>query len=92
MELTTLVRGGTLPTSALVWREGLPDWQPLSQVRPDLTQVSPATPTIGGVPVYDKGLLLQQMREAWSPRPPIPGRWSTLAFGGVSWPGSLTTS
>ncbi|WP_038163565.1 RDD family protein [Verrucomicrobium sp. BvORR106] len=87
MELTTLVRGGTIPVNTLVWREGLPDWQPLSQVRPDLTQVSATTPTLGGVPVYDKGLLLQQMREGVVTEATHPGAiqyvgfwWRFLAF------------
>ncbi|WP_050024364.1 RDD family protein [Verrucomicrobium sp. BvORR034] len=80
MELTTLVRGGTIPTNTLVWREGLPDWQPLSQVRPDLTQVSPATPTLGGVPVYDKGLLLQQMREGVVTEATHPGAMEYVGF------------
>lgn len=80
MELTTLVRGGTIPTNALVWREGLPDWQPLSQVRPDLTQITPATPTLGGVPVYDKGLLLQQMREGVVTEATHPGAIEYVGF------------
>lgn len=80
MELTNLVRQGTLPPSTLVWKEGMPDWQPLSQVRPDLTQVTAATPTLGGVPIYDKGALLQQMREGVITEAPSQGMMQYVGF------------
>ena len=33
-ELDRLLASGTITTGTLVWREGLPDWQPLGQARP----------------------------------------------------------
>jgi uncharacterized RDD family membrane protein YckC len=63
-DLAALVRQGTISTSTLIWREGLPDWQPVSQIRPDLATASDA-PVLGGmaVPEQSKDLLVQQMRE-----------------------------
>lgn len=42
--LRQLARDGKLPPSALLWREGLADWQPAAQVRPDLFETTPPPP------------------------------------------------
>jgi uncharacterized RDD family membrane protein YckC len=63
-DFTTLINNGAIKASTPVWREGMPDWQPLSMVRPDLLAATNA-PSIGGfaVPEHQKDLLVQQMRE-----------------------------
>jgi uncharacterized RDD family membrane protein YckC len=63
-DLAGLVRQGIVKPEMLIWREGLPDWQPLSQARPDLVASSDA-PVLGGiaVPEQSKDLMVQQMRE-----------------------------
>ena len=63
-DLAGLVRQGIVKPEMLIWREGLPDWQPLSQARPDL-MVSSDAPVLGGiaVPEQSKDLMVQQMRE-----------------------------
>jgi uncharacterized RDD family membrane protein YckC len=63
-DLAGLVRQGVVKPEMLIWREGLPDWQPLSQARPDLVPSSDA-PVLGGVavPEQNKDLMVQQMRE-----------------------------
>ena len=64
MALAALVQQGAIKPETLVWREGQPDWQPLSRVRPDLAAATGA-PVIGGVAVTEqsKDLVVQQMRE-----------------------------
>lgn len=56
-DLSSLVQTGTIKASALVWSEGMADWQPLQTVRPDLVGVA-----AGG---YEstKDLSVQAMRE-----------------------------
>lgn len=63
-ELAALVQNGVVKVETLLWREGLPDWQPLSRLRPDLAAAA-GSPVIGGtaVPEQSKDLLVQQMRE-----------------------------
>lgn len=67
-DFTNLARNGTIKPTTLVWHEGLPDWQPLTQVRPDLAADSRA-PSISGVavPEQHKDLIVQQMREGVVP-------------------------
>ena len=69
-DLAALLREGAIKPETLLWREGQPDWQPLSRLRPDLLAGSGA-PVLGGVVVGGQGkdLLVQQMREgAMSPQ------------------------
>jgi uncharacterized RDD family membrane protein YckC len=40
-EFDALARGGRLRASTLVWQAGMPEWQPLSAVRPDLVAAAP---------------------------------------------------
>jgi uncharacterized RDD family membrane protein YckC len=63
-DLANLVRQGTVKPETLIWREGLPDWQPLSVSRPDLLP-SAGAPVLAGmaVPEQNKDLVVQQMRE-----------------------------
>ncbi len=63
-DLAALVQQGGIKPQTLVWREGLPDWQPLAQARPDLLATSNA-PVLAGmaVPEQSKDLVVQQMRE-----------------------------
>tara|TARA_R110002049_G_scaffold239299_1_gene412394 strand:+ start:514 stop:1212 length:699 start_codon:yes stop_codon:yes gene_type:complete len=56
-ELSQLYTAGTVRNDTLVWREGLPDWQPLSIALPQLTAAS------GGLPMANPGMAVQQMRE-----------------------------
>ncbi len=67
-DFTSLARSGGIKADTLIWREGMPDWQPLSQARPDLVIASGA-PSIGGlvVPEQQKDLVVQQMREGVLP-------------------------
>ncbi len=63
-DLASLAENGSVKVETLLWREGMPDWQPLGRVRPDLV-VTTGTPMISGVAVAEqsKDLLVQQMRE-----------------------------
>jgi len=69
MDFTMLAREGTIKGDTLVWREGLPDWQPLSNVRPDLIPLTAGAPVIGSMAVSEqnKDLVVQQMREGALP-------------------------
>ncbi|HSJ02237.1 MAG: GYF domain-containing protein [Verrucomicrobium sp.] len=82
MEFTEMARRGALSPGTLVWREGLPDWQPLSQVRPDLIQIPSTSPTFGGmaIPQQDKNVLLQQMREGVVSEASLPGARRFVGF------------
>ncbi len=63
-ELISLAERGVVRATTLIWREGMPNWEALSTVRPDLVQSSGAA-MLGGVavPTHDKDRLVQQMRE-----------------------------
>lgn len=63
-ELAALAQQGAIKPETLIWREGLPDWQPLSRARPDLASATGA-PVLAGVavPEQNKDLVVQQMRE-----------------------------
>lgn len=63
-DLNALAEMGALQAQTMLWREGMPGWQPLGQVRPDLALVSGA-PMISGVaiPEQSKDLVIQQLRE-----------------------------
>ena len=80
-EFASLIKSGTIKASSPVWREGMPDWQPLSQVRPDLLATTNA-PSIGGfaVPEQQKDLLVQQMREGVLVDIPQPGVLQYMGF------------
>lgn len=67
-QLAQLAAAGTINAATLVWREGLPEWQALSVAMP--AALMPASsPQIGGyaVPVAQKDLIVQQMREGVTP-------------------------
>ena len=63
-DLASLAENGSVKVETLLWREGMPDWQPLGRVRPDLAATT-GTPMMNGVAVAEqsKDLLVQQMRE-----------------------------
>ena len=67
-ELTQLAQSGTISGTSLVWKEGLPDWQPLSVALPYALSAGAAVPPvtqISGVevPAVQKDVYIQQMRE-----------------------------
>jgi uncharacterized RDD family membrane protein YckC len=65
-QLSALAANGTLSSTTLVWKEGMTDWQPLSNVRPDLIVAGETSaPQMGGVsvPPAQKDIVVQQMRE-----------------------------
>lgn len=82
-DLAALAENGSLKGDSLLWREGMPDWQPVSRVRPDLVTASGA-PLIGGVavPEQNKDLLVQQMREGVIGDLTAPG---SMRFVGFWW-------
>jgi len=70
-EFNQLIQTGAISPDTLIWTETMPDWQPLSVVRPNLAaniQANPAVPTVGGVAVGHqfKDRAVQQMREGGS--------------------------
>ena len=67
-DFAALARSGAIKPDTLVWRDGLPDWQSLLQLRPDLAAEADA-PSIGGMAVAPehKDLLVQQLREGVLP-------------------------
>lgn len=73
-DIVRLVASGTLAASTLIWRDGLPDWQPISTALPAaLGTAAPASaPQIGGiaVPEAQKDLYVQQLREGVIPSAP----------------------
>jgi uncharacterized RDD family membrane protein YckC len=82
-DLAALAENGTLKGDMLLWREGMPDWQPVTHVRPDLVAASGA-PLIGGVavPEQNKDLFVQQMREGVIGEFSAPG---SLRYVGFWW-------
>ena len=55
-ELPALVRAGTVTPATLVWRDGMADWKPLKDVRPDLASgVYAAVPGAPVVPPMPSG-------------------------------------
>jgi uncharacterized RDD family membrane protein YckC len=80
-DLAALVRQGVVKPETLVWREGLPDWQPVSTARPDLIPAA-GTPVIAGmaVPEQNKDLLIQQMREGVLEERSMPGAMQYVGF------------
>ncbi|MFZ4765347.1 MAG: RDD family protein [Roseimicrobium sp.] len=66
-QLASLVQQGNVKPEMLIWREGMPDWQPLARVRPDLAAAA-GVPIVGGFAVTEqsKDLLVQQLREGAS--------------------------
>jgi len=49
-EIPALVANGTVRPETLVWMDGMADWKPLREVRPDLLSGGPALPVPAGVP------------------------------------------
>lgn len=47
-DLPALLRNGTITPATLVWMEGMGDWKPLRDVRPDLATGAPAMPLPDG--------------------------------------------
>jgi len=43
--LPSLLQNGTLTPATLVWKDGMTDWKPLREVRPDLAAAAPAVAT-----------------------------------------------
>ncbi len=80
-ELAALVQNGTIKIDTLVWREGLPDWQPLVRLRPDLAAAT-GSPMLSGtaVPEQSKDLLVQQMREGILTEVAAPGAMRYVGF------------
>ena len=80
-ELGVLVQNGTVKVETLIWREGLPDWQPLARLRPDLA-AAVGTPIMGGaaVPEQSKDYLVQQMREGIISEVSDPGAMQYVGF------------
>jgi len=80
-ELSRLVSTGVVGADALIWREGMPDWQPVSVALPHLLAAAapPDAPQMGGVviPEAHKDFVVQQIREG------VP----TLAMGGLRYGG-----
>ncbi|MBL9113558.1 MAG: RDD family protein [Verrucomicrobiaceae bacterium] len=72
-ELQRLLQVGTINLNTLVWREGLPDWQPMSSAMPASSSGAPTPPPtpesnlteVAGVQfnVENKDVYVQQMRE-----------------------------
>lgn len=79
-QLSQLIASGTLNSSTLAWREGMGDWQPIGVACPSALGLAQAdAPQIGGVavPVAQKDILVQQMREGVANV--LPG---SMAYGG----------
>src|SRR5262245_9654746 len=45
-QLDELVRSGVIQPETLVWRTGMPDWQPLHEARRDTRQAIPPAPPL----------------------------------------------
>ena len=54
-ELPSLVASGAITGDTLVWMEGMADWKPLRQVRPDLASGGPPPVPAGGPPPLRTG-------------------------------------
>ena len=70
-QLVQLVSSGTINSTTLVWREGLPEWQGLALALPSALTTTPGNaPQIGGyaVPEWQKDVVVQQMREGVTPQ------------------------
>jgi uncharacterized RDD family membrane protein YckC len=67
-DFASQARSGIIKPDTLVWRDGLPEWKPLIELRPDLAAGADA-PSLGGmaVPEQNKDLMVQQMREGVLP-------------------------
>lgn len=80
-EIMQLVSSGTISAGTLIWRDGLADWQPVSQALPAALDTAPAhVPQIGGfaVPAAQKDLYVQQLREGVNPS--LPGSMEYAGF------------
>jgi uncharacterized RDD family membrane protein YckC len=69
--LASLVATGTVQADSLIWRDGLPSWQPARQALPELFAGLP--------PIANKDLYVQQLREGVNPM----SRSLTLASWGA---------
>lgn len=62
-DLLALIQAGTIAATTQVWQEGMADWKPLSEARPDLA----ATPSSPAFSPAIKNLNVQSMREGALP-------------------------
>ena len=80
-EFENQARTGAIPGTSLVWREGMPDWQPLSAVRPDLLAGANAAVLDGvAVSAQRKDLLVQSLREGVAASGSLPGAAEYVGF------------
>lgn len=80
-EIVQLASTGVINASTLIWRDGLPDWQPVSVALPAALSTAPLNaPQIGGiaVPAAQKDLYVQQLREGVNPA--LPGAMEYAGF------------
>lgn len=54
-EIPALVANGTVRAESLVWMEGMADWKPLKEVRPDLLTAAPGGAVVAGMPPVPTG-------------------------------------
>lgn len=80
-QLAVLVRQEIVRVETPLWREGLPDWQPMGRLRPDLAAAA-GSPVLGGtaVPEQSKDLLVQQLREGVLSEVVDPGAMQYVGF------------
>jgi len=80
-EIVQLTSSGIITASTLIWRDGLPDWQPVSVALPAALGTAPINaPQIGGIaiPAAQKDLYVQQLREGVNPI--LPGAMEYAGF------------
>jgi len=80
-EIVQLTSSGIINASTLIWRDGLPDWQPVSVALPAALGTAPINaPQIGGIaiPAAQKDLYVQQLREGVNPI--LPGAMEYAGF------------
>lgn len=88
-DIVRLVASGTINAGTLIWRDGLPDWQPVSTALPAaLGTAAPASaPQIGGVavPEAQKDLYVQQLREGVAVVTPGTMRYAGFWIRAAAW-------
>ena len=60
--LPSLIQNGTVTAATLVWKEGMGDWKPLRDVRPDLASGGTGGPAAGLPPLHATPLQSGQQR------------------------------
>ncbi len=70
-DLGNLLQAGTISAETLVWRDGMPDWKPLSTARPDLFG--------GSAALVGKDFNVQAMREG-ATNSMLPGQFHYAGF------------